>query len=233
MDTKRIQRPAEFKAIGETGSFTGYAAIFGNIDQGGDIIERDAFKEFSTNRDGMVKVLFQHRSAEIIGLAAVRQDDKGLAFQGQLILDVPRAREAYALMKNAALDGMSIGYDVLAGGAEIMKSGIRKLTHLKLWEISPVTWGMNPLAGIDGVKSADEFESIRDYEEFLRDAGCSRAEAKRKASEDWKGRKAQRDVAAQALKLRDWIRDSNVIPPRDVATHAKSIANRIREMSIS
>lgn len=231
MEPKRIQRVAEFKALGDAGTFTGYAAVFGNIDGGGDIIERDAFKEFSTNRDGMVKVLWQHRSAEIIGLAAVRQDDKGLAFQGQLILEVPRAREAYALMKASALDGMSIGYDVLPGGAEVMTSGVRKLKHMKLWEISPVTWGMNPLAGIDGVKSAEEFSDIRDFEDYLRDAGFSRAEAKRKASEEFK-HKGQRDVAGQVLQLCDFIKSKPILPQRDVAQELKATADMIRKFAI-
>lgn len=32
-------------ADGESGEFSGYAAVFGNVDSGGDIIERGAFSE--------------------------------------------------------------------------------------------------------------------------------------------------------------------------------------------
>ena len=166
---KFLNIPLEMKAFGDSGSFEGYAAIFGNVDLGGDVIERGAFKEIVKGRNGMVKILNQHSNRDPIGVAEVQQDDKGLSFKGQLILEAASARSAYALMKGGALDGMSIGYDVLEGGAKILESGIRQLKALKLWEISPVTFGMNPLAGIDSVKSAPQFETIRDCEIWLRD----------------------------------------------------------------
>lgn len=170
----QLSVPTEFKAFGDSGSFEGYAAIFGNVDLGGDVIERGAFKEFVKGKNGRVKILNQHRQSDPIGTAEVSQDGKGLFFQGQLILEAASGRSAYALMKGGALDGMSIGYDVLEGGAKILESGIRQLTALKLWEISPVTFGMNPLAGIETVKGA------RDLEDLLKNhAGMSQREAKR------------------------------------------------------
>lgn len=178
-----LNAPTEFKALGDSGSFEGYAAIFGNIDQGGDIIARGAFKELAKRRNGKVVVLNQHRTTDPIGVAEVEQDDKGLKFVGQLVLETPSARSAHALMKAGALDGMSIGYDILPGGAEVLKSGYRQLNGLKLWEISPVTFGMNELAGIDSVKSfGDVFSggnlpSLKQFEEFLREAGASKTQA--------------------------------------------------------
>jgi HK97 family phage prohead protease len=157
------------KAFDSTGSFKGYASIFGNVDLGGDIVERGAFKEIVRGKNGMVKILNQHNTRDPIGIAEVKQDDVGLSFDGQLILESASARSAYALMKGGALDGMSIGYDVLEGGAKILESGIRQLKALKLWEISPVTFGMNPLAGIDAVKTTPQFETIRECEIWLRD----------------------------------------------------------------
>jgi HK97 family phage prohead protease len=182
---KFLNAPIEFetKAFGDAGTFEGYAAIFGNIDFGGDIIERDAFKEFAKNTDGKTIVLNQHNMRDPIGLADVVQDSKGLAFKGQLVLEAPSARTAYALMKAKALGGMSMGYDVLAGGAETLKSGIRSLKALKLWEISPVTFGMNALAGISGVKSFEEvikagrLPTLSDFEDLLREAGFSKTQS--------------------------------------------------------
>lgn len=164
----KLQISTEYKALTDSGTFEGYASIFGNIDSGGDIIERGAFKEFAKRKNGKIVVLNQHNTRDPIGVADVEQDDKGLKFQGTLVLETPSARSAYALMKAGALDGMSIGYDVLAGGAEVLNSGVRQLKSLKLWEISPVTFGMNELAGIDGVKALD---TIRKFEDFLRDVG--------------------------------------------------------------
>jgi HK97 family phage prohead protease len=191
----------ESKAFGDSGSFEGYAAIFGNVDLGGDVIERGAFKEIITGRNGMVKILNQHRSSDPIGVAEVKQDDKGLQFKGQLILEAASARSAYALMKGGALDGMSIGYDVMEGGGKILESGIRQLTALKLWEISPVTFGMNPLAGIDSVKTAAQITTIREFEDFLRDAGgFSKAQAVAIASGGWKTLQDRRDSGDESVK---------------------------------
>lgn len=187
----------EFKAVGDSGSFTGYAAIFGNIDHGGDIIERGAFKEIMKRRNGKVVILSQHNMRDPIGVAEVEQDDKGLKFDGQLILEAPSARRDYALMKGGALDGMSIGYDILAGGAEMLKSGVRQLKGLRLHEISPVTFGMNPLAGVDAVKAAGG--TIREFEAFLRDvAGLTQSEAKAIASGGWNALQRARDVPDEA-----------------------------------
>src|SRR3989304_5328661 len=113
----------ETKAFGDSGSFEGYSSIFGNGDLGGDVIERDAFKEIVKGRDGKVKILNQHNSRDPIGVAEVNQDAKGLYFKGQLILEAPSERSAYALKKGDALEGMSIGYDVLELGAKILESG--------------------------------------------------------------------------------------------------------------
>lgn len=191
MDKKQVQVD-EFKAVGDSGTFTGYAAVFGNIDSGGDIIERGAFKEFAKRRNGKIVVLNQHNPRDPVGVADVEQDDKGLKFEGQLVLETPSARSAYALMKAGALDGMSIGYDVLAGGAEVLNSGVRKLKALKLWEVSPVTFGMNELAGIDGVKRLD---TIRAFEDFLRDVGgFTQSQAKAIAVDGFKAYSKARDV---------------------------------------
>ncbi len=186
----------EFKAFGESsGAFEGYASMFGNVDLGGDVIERGAFKEIAKGRDGRVKVLYQHNMRDPIGVAEVEQDDHGLKFKGQLILESASARGAYALMKGGALDGMSIGYDVLPGGAEQLKSGVRRLTALKLWEISPVTFGMNPLAGVDSVKGlADRITTAREFEAFLRDAGFSKSRALQLVSGGWRAIEGLRDA---------------------------------------
>lgn len=191
---KYLDIPIETKAFGDSGSFEGYAAIFGNVDLGGDIISRGAFKEIVKNASGMVVVLNQHRTSDPIGTAEVKQDEKGLEFKGQLILEAPSGRSAYALMKGGALTGMSIGYDVRPGGAKVSEAGIRTLSDLKLWEISPVTFGMNPLAGIHGVKDSGNITTIREFEDFLRDAGgFSKSQAIDIARGGWKTLQDRRD----------------------------------------
>jgi HK97 family phage prohead protease len=181
---ERLVVPATFKAAGAAGEFTGYASIFGNVDLGGDIVERGAFKEIVKNDAGNVVVLWQHNTRQPLGVASVKEDDKGLAFDGSLVMEDPLARSAYAHMKAGSVCGMSIGYDVLPGGADMTEGGVRKLKSLKLWEISVVTFGMNPLAGIDAVK---EITTIRELEGALRDGSLllNAREAKAVASVAW------------------------------------------------
>jgi HK97 family phage prohead protease len=188
--------PMEIKSFNDAGAFSGYASVFGNVDLGGDIVNRGAFKEFEKTRDGFIRVFRDHSSRQIIGKAAVTQDDVGLKFDAQLILEVPGAREAHALMKANVLDGMSIGYDVLPDGATTKASGIRDLTGLKLWEISVVTFGMNPLARIDRVKSV--LRTRRDFEHWLQGEGFTANQAKSIASVGWKDDSQSRDASESA-----------------------------------
>lgn len=182
---KQLFRPFSLKAVSDTGTFQGYASVFGNIDQGGDIVERGAFKEIVTNSEGRVIVLWQHDTRQPIGTADFKTDDHGFFVDGALVMEDANARRALAHMKAKSVEGMSFGYDVLPGGGEVRESGIRSLTALKMWEVSVVTWGMNPLAGVTSAKAL-ACTSIREFEELLREeCGFSHAQAKALASGGW------------------------------------------------
>jgi HK97 family phage prohead protease len=195
--------PLETKGLGESGEFSGYAAVFGNVDQGGDILERGAFKEIMTTKDNQVRILYQHDMRQPIGKAMVKEDQKGLYFEGKLVLDNANARSAYALMKQGILDGMSIGYDTITSRKG--ENDTRILEAVKLYEISTVTFGMNPLARIDSVKAANFVTNIKEFEELLRDVGFPRAAAKALAAGGWTRLDGQRDVDSETdIKAFDW-----------------------------
>ncbi len=205
----KLTSPAQFKFTSGTGSFEGYAAVFGNVDQGGDVIEPGAFKEFVKTRDGRVLILWQHDTQQPIGKAEVTQDARGLHVRGNLALDDATAAKAYSLMKNGLLDSMSIGYTILPGGEQAMNSGARLLTGLKLYEVSVVTFGMNEQARVDSVKSVFDCNTPRDLEHLLREMPhfkLSSRKAKAAANALWpilNEREAQgdaRDERAEAMK---------------------------------
>ena len=134
----------------------------------------------------------------------MKQDEKGLAFTGHLVMEDPRARSALAHMKAGSVRGMSIGFDILPGGADITEGGVRILKELKLWEISVVTFGMNPLAQIESAKRAGQITNIREFEDFLRDAGgFSRSQAKilARGYKDLPGRRDADEGAADVKPL--------------------------------
>lgn len=184
---KRLDAPAEFKFTGAPGSFEGYAAVFGNVDQGGDAIVPNAFKEVVKDRNGQVLVLYQHSARDPIGKAKVKQDSHGLHVRGTLALQDVTAAKAHALMQSGVLDAMSIGYEILPGGAEYAQ-GVRVLTGLKLYEVSVVTFGMNELARVDVVKTVSECKQPRELEHLLRESphfALSRRKATAAANALW------------------------------------------------
>jgi HK97 family phage prohead protease len=135
----------------EAGVFTGYASLFGETDLGGDVVAPGAFRASLRTRGARgVRMLFQHDPAQPIGRwLDIAEDAKGLRVVGKLNLDVARARELAALIRDGALDGLSIGYKTIR--AARAPGGARKLLALDLWEISLVTFPMLPGARV-GVK---------------------------------------------------------------------------------
>ncbi len=175
-DVKYIDRPFELKAIDDAGEFSGYGSVFGNVDSYGEIVAPGAFADSlkawkDTGR--LPPVLWQHRSGEPVGVFfEMREDAYGLFVRGKLLVDdVVRAKEARALMKAKAVNGLSIGF-VTREETYDRVTGIRTLTKIDLWETSIVTFPANPAAQISAVKSAiDQLESLADAERYLRDAG--------------------------------------------------------------
>lgn len=167
--------------VDEKGVIEGYASRFGIKDQGGDIVVKGAFGRSIGERKP--KMLWQHDPSKPIGKwVDVKEDATGLSVRGQINLDVQAGREAHALIKDGAIDGMSIGYR--SRNAVKTKDG-RELRNLDLWEISLVTFPMLKEATIDMVKSLDSMDASETknfLEKHLRDAGFSRAQAKQGAS---------------------------------------------------
>ncbi len=158
--------PTEFKrarldltAVDAEGTFEGYASLFNIEDLAHDVVVPGAFRDTLSHRGtGGIRMLYQHDPAEPIGIwEKLAEDGRGLKVKGRLLLDVARAREVFALMKAGALEGLSIGFRTEKGVRE-RKFGIRRLTKIDLWEISVVTFPMQPGATITTLKSGSPTE---------------------------------------------------------------------------
>ncbi|MEL7299423.1 MAG: HK97 family phage prohead protease [Pseudomonadota bacterium] len=161
-------------ALGDDLVVEGYASLFGVKDTGGDIVERGAYTaslEILKKAGRSVKMLWQHRPEEPIGTwDEVRETEKGLYVKGRLLPDVARAREAAALLKAGAIDGLSIGYRTLK--AQKNSKGQRHLHELELWEVSLVTFPMLPDARV-GAKGSEPVDALlRDIARALNAAGA-------------------------------------------------------------
>ncbi|KQP97356.1 peptidase U35 [Methylobacterium sp. Leaf121] len=129
------------------GHFTGYASLFGVPDLGRDTVAPRAFAASLARRGARgVRMLWQHDPAEPIGSwLSLKEDGRGLRVAGRLNLAVQRAREIDALMREGALDGLSIGFRVVRASPE---RGGRRLLAVDLWEVSLVTFPLQPDARV-------------------------------------------------------------------------------------
>ena len=190
----------EIKSLDESaGTFVGYCSVFGNEDQGGDIVAKGAFAKCLAERGPRgVKMLYEHDPCQPIGIwDDLQEDDYGLLGKGRLLLDLQKGREVFALMKAQALDGLSIGYRVTRSTQDRAKPHIRLLQELDLREVSAVMFPMNEECVIGSVKA--HLPSEREFQRWLqRDAGLTRAEAEHVISHGLKSLlKAQRDAGGE------------------------------------
>lgn len=177
-DTGREHRnfKLELRATGADGEVEGYGSVFNNSDDYGDVIVPGAFgASLAEHRAAgtMPAMLWQHDSDEPIGVwTEMSEDANGLRIKGRLALDVSKGREAYALLKMGALNGLSIGFYAKEATYD-RGTDIRTLTEIDLWEVSLVTFPANRLARITQVKSRDfhEDKTIRDVERRMTGAG--------------------------------------------------------------
>ena len=136
------------------GLVTGYASLFGVADMGGDVVAPGAFRASLARRGAAgVRMLWQHDPAQPIGRwLSIEEDARGLRVVGELSREVARARELAALIREGALDGLSIGFR--AERATKDARGRRRLVSVDLWEISLVTFPMLAGARIERKRAA-------------------------------------------------------------------------------
>lgn len=175
----------EVKAESENDDYltiSGYGSVFGNKDNGGDIVMPGAFKEcIASGRKP--KMLWQHDPSQPIGAwDELREDENGLFMKGRISKKAAKGAEIAELVKMGAIEGLSIGYRTQE--YEINEDeGSRKLVKLDLWETSVVTFPMNELANIYAMKAADMGK--RDIERVFKDLGFSRTASKAAAAGAW------------------------------------------------
>ncbi|MFG1302217.1 HK97 family phage prohead protease [Xanthobacter sp. V3C-3] len=134
----------------------GYACLFDIADLGRDLVLPGAFAA-SLARQGPsgVRMLYQHDPAEPIGVwTEVQEDARGLYVRGRLSPQVARARECAALIREGALDGLSIGFKAVAARTD-PRTRLRRISRIDLWEVSIVTFPMQPGARIARAVAAE------------------------------------------------------------------------------
>lgn len=202
----------------KTGEFSGYGAVFGNIDSHGDVIEKGAFKASLREwrkKKAMPQMLIQHgyglseMSRVPVGVwGEMEEDDQGLKVSGRLInLDTERGRTIYGAMKEGALSGLSIGYRAVKFRyGQKIDEPYRTLLEVALDEVSIVGQPSNEKAQVGAIKSrlrdvSLTAEDIRDLDAAFRTEELSQRDAKKAVSafKKW----LQRDAGAPGSDPRD------------------------------
>ncbi len=144
-------------------------AVMGNIDKGMDIIHNGAFTKTFAERGRKVLVLDQHQTDSVLravgkplalrelskdelpaDLLADYPDATGGAWaKVQFLMDTPEGEGAFKRIKGGAINEWSFGYDALDFDHSTVKQDdeeitVRNLKTIKLYELSPVLFGMNP-----------------------------------------------------------------------------------------
>ncbi len=150
---------------------SGYASLFGCVDQGGDVVSKGAYGHSlasGSTAGRRIKMLWQHDPTQPIGVwDEVREDARGLWVKGRILDSVAKGREAAALIAAGAIDGLSIGYRTVRAAKN--ESGQRVLTELDLWEVSLVTFPMLPSAR---VAAKGDFVAVGDVLRDMAQAFC-------------------------------------------------------------
>lgn len=153
---RRVKR-LELRALDDAGQFEGLAAVYGVVDDFGDIIEPGAFTRTIQHKGGKVPILWQHDPREPIGIGVLADNALGLGITGKMNLDVARARETHSLMKQARAEGvpfgLSIGFDTIQAD---WKGAIRHVKEIRLWEVSPTLFPAQALATVASVKAGGQ-----------------------------------------------------------------------------
>ncbi len=192
LEVRSVSEDADRKV----GTFEGYGSVFGVEDSYGDIVERGAFSDSLSKFKP--KLLWQHDMRSPVGIyPEMYEDARGLYLKGELNLDVQRGREAYALLKQGAISGLSIGFITEDYEMDTVKN-IRRIKKVRLLEVSLVTFPANEQSNILNVKS-ELPKTEREFERFLHGHGFGRNQSKAITSNGFKGFLAmQRDAANEA-----------------------------------
>ena len=189
---RRVCERIELKFTGsesEAKSFSGYGAVFNNIDAYGDMIVPGAFTAYlsdvAAGRQRPPAMLLQHGGMGLTALdelpvgkwSSMSEDRFGLQMEG-VLADTAVGNDVYKLLKMDALQGLSIGYIPKEFTPRTKPDEPRRtLKRIDLVEVSIVTRPANNLARVSNVKTLERLGTLRDIEDFLIGEGWSRKEA--------------------------------------------------------
>lgn len=141
-----------------SGALVGYASTFGNVDLGGDVVERGAFTDaVASIRAQGIPLLADHvpMTAAVLGtIYDASEDERGLVIRARFA-STRNAQDTRTLLAEGHVSNLSIGYEATRYRFEDRDGRqVRVLEAVELWETSVVVFPMNTEATVQGVKSS-------------------------------------------------------------------------------
>lgn len=160
---RTIQTRAETNA---EGIVEAVVSAFGVLDSYGTRIMRGAFEDSLKER--MPKILFHHERTDGIGVVEYAEEldagDKrlpeairnygGLFIRGRINLDTELGRDVFSNLQFGVYNEWSIGFEPVE--EEPQSDGTINFTKVKLYEVSPVLVGANPLTATLAIRGTDD-----------------------------------------------------------------------------
>jgi HK97 family phage prohead protease len=163
-ELRRLSTAAEWKTVSgsDAGELEGYASVFGNVDQGGDVVLPGAFKrtlhDWSHARQPLPLLADHQLSTDgVIGsVVHAVEDHFGLKVRARFSSD-PKAQSVRTKMIEGHLRGMSFTYEPKKSYAG-EKDGrrVRFLQEVRLFETTITPFPMNQLAVASAKAGPDE-----------------------------------------------------------------------------
>lgn len=174
----RIVKSITIDTASPDGTISGYASVFGNIDDYGDVILAGAYDDVINGP--MPKMFFNHQSYSGVPIGiwtSMSVDERGLKVTGRINLELALGREVYSAIKQGAIDGLSVCIDVVE--SYWTDDDFRVIVKVAgMPEISICTFPANTEARLTDVKSKlGNSKTLSDYEKILREAGFSKGDA--------------------------------------------------------
>lgn len=141
----------------EQGIIEGYFCRWGQVDSYNTRFQKGCFAKSINER--MNKIVIRNSHGNPIGKPLeIREDDVGAFFSGQMSLEVQEAREAFILVRDSIVTGLSFGFQNVKD--KIETDGVRTYTEVKLLEISPTWLPAGDDSRITNVRAVDFSESV-------------------------------------------------------------------------
>jgi len=173
----------QLRATEDAAGFSGYAATFWRVDSYGTAFTPTAFTKTLAERADDVRILYQHNPDWNIGVPnTLRVDDRGLYVDASVVDDGAEGSAFLKRLHGGVPFGLSFGFRTMQDraaseddpldmtqvpSADIF-GGIRVITEVKLYEVSPVTFPANDLAEMTAVRQGAITDALHALADDLR-----------------------------------------------------------------